>query len=196
MTTSSTDRTTTDNPQNRRDLRAERAPSRFTDRTHVFTTNYVWEIPFFNQASPLLKSLLAGWQLSGITTLQTGLPLTITEDTLSGTRGNRPSLVGDPKENVPSTGLFHFNPTAFAPAPAGTFGNSGRGLIRGPGRNQWDLSVIRNFKFSEGNKIQFRAEFFNLFNHTQFTAVETSTAATANFGKYTGTRGLVKSNLL
>jgi len=69
----------------------------------------------------------------------------------------------------------------------GTFGNAGRSLIRGPGINNWDVSFIKRTPITEKVALQFRAEFFNLFNHTQFTGVNASVGAAA-FGQVTSTR--------
>jgi len=174
LTDASTDRS--DTPQNPLNLRGERAPSQF-DRTHVFTTNFVYELPILRGRTDFIGTALGGFQLSGIYTVQSGNPLTITQaisgvspsafnDPLGTGSTLRPNLVGDPNGTRSIT--QYFNAAAFQPAFFG-FGTAGRGIVRGPGVNNFDLSVQKIFRFSEAKNLQFRAEFFNAFNHTQYS---------------------------
>jgi hypothetical protein len=124
--------------------------------------------------------VLGGWELSGIVTYQSGSPFTVT----GSTSGNsdpagqgclsaatlcsvRPDIVGDPNEG-PQTVDQWFNTAAFADVPAAALrpGTAGRGVVRGPGIERWDLSIFKNFKIYESVSMQFRAETFNAFNHT------------------------------
>ncbi|MGB9182339.1 MAG: carboxypeptidase regulatory-like domain-containing protein [Pyrinomonadaceae bacterium] len=169
LTDASTDRA--DRPQNPLDTTLERALSQF-DRSHIFTTNFLYDIPFFNRRSDIAGTLLGGWQISGIYSAQTGTPLTITQsgDTLTTNIGAaastlRPNSIGDPHGTGSVTQWF--NTAAFAPALT-TYGTSGRGIIRGPGINNWDMSVMKTFRFTESANLQFRTEFFNAFNHPQY----------------------------
>jgi carboxypeptidase family protein len=169
-TDSTNDRDAIDIPQNPLDLAAEYADAR-TDRRHIFTANYVYMLPFFrNSSNVALKSVLAGWQFAGITTLNSGQPVPrISANTNGFLRGNRANRVGDPGAGD-QTGLFWFNPNAYAPPADGTYGNSGRDEFRQPGRDQTDLSLSKNWQFNGTQRIQFRADLINAFNHTQWFA--------------------------
>ena len=199
--TATNDRDFVDLPQNPLDLEAEYADAR-TDRRHVFSATYIYELPFFrNSENALLKAALGGWQFSGITNITSGPPASfILVNTNGFRRGNRADLVGDPGAGNQS-GDYWFNPAAFAPPANGTFGNSPRAPFRLPGRNQTDLALSKNFYPWRETRLQFRADMINAFNHTQFTSVNTScTAATTvalnrcdiggtdTFGQVTGTR--------
>src|SRR3954462_2993668 len=197
-TDSTNDRDAVDIPQNPLDLAAEYADAR-TDRRHIFTANYVYEIPFLKTSSnTLLKAVLAGWQFAGITTINSGQPVSrISESTNGFLRGNRPNIVGDPGAGEQTANLFWFNPNAYAPAADGTYGNSVRSEWRQPGRNQTDLSLSKNWTFNGTQRIQFRADAINAFNHTQWladpnvpglantctTLLTTCTAPTDTFGQ-------------
>ena len=202
--TASNDRDAIDLPQNPLDLEAEYAPAR-TDRTHVFTANYVYELPFFREAKGLSKALLGGWQLSGITQFWSGLPISrVVNGTTNGSRrGIRVDQVSDPSASLPANvpgGVYWFNPAAFAPPADGSYGNTGRAIFRLPGVNQWDLTLSKNWYPSGKTRVQFRADFINAFNHTQLdpvaiqnvcTVAATATscaASTGSFGQITATR--------
>jgi hypothetical protein len=203
MTDATNDRDAADLPQNPLDLDAEYALAR-TDRTHVFTANYVYELPFFRESGPLLRSTLGGWQLSGITYLWSGnpVPQISTGNTNGNRRGTRVNQIGDPKANLPADvpgGVYWFNPGAFEAPADGTYGNSERAPFRMPGVHQWDITVSKNWYPTEAARIQFRAEMINAFNHTQFNALNTTTCpntvaslscvvAGSRFGQLTGTR--------
>jgi hypothetical protein len=174
------DFTSTSNPYN---LKFDRG-SCDLDRRHILSLNYIWDLPFFKgNQSKLVRGVLGGWELSGVTTLETGLPMTITfpgdNAGLGGGETVRPDLVGNPN-NGPKSVTQWFNTAAFvSPAPL-SFGSAGRNIVRGPGRDNWNLSMFKMFSGipfpsrPEGAEIQFRAEFFNAFNHTQFHGVNTS----------------------
>lgn len=178
LTDSSNDRDLIDEPQNPFNLQAEYAEAR-TSRPHVFNASYVYEFPFFNRSSSKLKRLLlGGYQISGLTFIESGPPITrvIALSTNGGTVGQYANLVGDPRGGVtgtidPLTGLpFYFDPSAFETAAPGTYGNSPRSFARGPGRNSTNLSLTKNLNFNRDgtSRLQLRAEAFNVFNHTQF----------------------------
>jgi len=170
-TDASNDRDAIDIPQNPLDLEAEYADAR-TDRRHIFTANYVYNIPFLKDSpNALLKAVLGGWQIAGITSINSGQPIPrISESTNGFLRGGRPNIVADPAAGQQTANLFWFNPNAYAPAADGTFGNSGRAEFRQPGRNQTDLSLSKNWTFNRTQRIQFRADAINAFNHTQWLA--------------------------
>jgi hypothetical protein len=204
-TDATNDRDAVDLPQDRTNLAAEYAISR-TDRTHVLTINYVYELPFFRNAQDGIgKQVLGGWQLSGISTFWSGPPISrVVNGTTNGSRrGIRVNQVSDPFSNLPANtagGIYYFNPGAFAPPADGRLGTTGRAIFRLPGVNQWDITASKNWYPSKSTRLQFRADFINAFNHTQLdpnaiqnvcTVAVTATdctASTGNFGKITGTR--------
>jgi hypothetical protein len=171
QTDASNDRDAIDIPQNPLNLEAEYADAR-TDRRHIFTANYIYNIPFMKDSpNAVARGILAGWQVAGITTINSGQPIPrISESTNGFLRGGRPDLVGDPRAGEQPGNLFWFNPDAYRPAADGTYGNSGRAEFRQPGRNQTDLSISKNWTFNRTQRIQFRADAINAFNHTQWAA--------------------------
>lgn len=198
LTDNQSDRSTA--PQNSYDIRAEYGPSP-QDRTHIFTANYVYELPFFKSQQGLIGHLAGGWEISGIVTLQSGTPLTV-----FGFRGARidragqaclgaspcsvrPDMVADPNKGAPHTFDQWFNTSAFVDVPKGQArpGTAPRGAVRGPGHQRWDFSLFKNIKFTERLHAQFRAEAFNVFNHTNPLAIGT-TLGTFNYGKVISTR--------
>lgn len=178
MTDATNDRDAIDVPQIRTNFQLERAVSRL-DRTHVFVASYVYEVPTFKSgfaASTAGRLLLSGWELAGITTAQTGLPLNrVVQGTATFARGTRPNAVSDPTENIPDNPLggipYAFNPLAFRPTAVGEIGTSGRSPFRFPNQFFTDLNVTKNLRFTERYRVQLRAEFYNLFNHTIFNDV-------------------------
>ncbi len=162
-------------PQNPRDLRSHRGNSNF-DVAHRFVVSNVWELPFgkgkrFWADNAVLDAIAGGWQLAGITSMQTGQPFTVQLNyDPSNTGGSaRPNRLRDgslSKEQRDPARWFDL--TAFEAATAYTFGNSGRNILRAPGRINVDLGVARSFSLGERLRIQFRGEFFNLANTPQF----------------------------
>ncbi len=153
------------------------------DRRHSFTSNAVYLLPSFRSMGRLASSVLGDWQLNGILNYFGSTPLEISSNVNTiGTAsavGQRPNIVpgvpiyldtGDPTQYI--------NPAAFSlPAP-GQLGNLGRGVVRGRSITNIDFSVNKNWRMRERFNIQFRAEFFNLFNHTNFVGYNTG----LNFG--------------
>jgi hypothetical protein len=147
------------------------------DRTHMFSFNYVWEMPFFREQKGLPAALFRGWQLSGITTFQSGLPVNVTQpgDVANfggGTGPQRPDQVGDPNQGRGQSLSRYFNAAAFQQVtrPLG-IGTAPLNPVRGPGINNFDLSLFKNIAPRERMRLQWGAEFFNLFNHSQFEGV-------------------------
>ncbi|MGH9864795.1 MAG: TonB-dependent receptor domain-containing protein, partial [Candidatus Acidiferrales bacterium] len=196
LTDNQSDRSTA--PQNPYNLHAEYGPSQL-DRTQVFTVDYVYDLPFYRAQEGVLGHTLGGWEVSGIVTYYTGLPLTVT--TLSGVdpgglgyfgpsaAGGRPDRVGNPSSGAPHTINQWFNTAAFADVPAGTVrpGNSPRGAVRGPGVGVWDFDLFKNLKLTERFNMQLRGEFFNLFNHTNPDGISTSLGS-SSYGKVLSAR--------
>jgi Carboxypeptidase regulatory-like domain len=165
------------------------------DVRHMLVINYVYNLPFFNTAAGAKRTLLGGWELSGITTLYSGLPLTIGysgDPAQCGCGGYRAELLGNPN-NGPKTVNEWFNTAAFGAVPNGEFGDAARNDVYGEGINNWDISLFKNFRglpfpaSKEGATLQVRLETFNTFNKTQFNAFST-TFGNSNFGAATGTR--------
>ena len=197
LTDATNDRTNA--PQNSYDFSAEKARALF-DRSQVLTVSYTYELPFARSWSGAGHALLYGWQVSGITSYVTGLPIRVSSSygrdwgdqgiLASGTTAAaRPDQISDPNANAPRTVAQWFNTKAFAQVPTGVVrpGNAGAADIQGPGYEQWDMSLFRNIAIREKMRLQIRAETFNTFNHTNPMAVATA-AGNTNFGQVTSTR--------
>jgi hypothetical protein len=170
QTDATNDRDAIDIPQNPRDPDADYADAR-TDRRHIFNASYIYELPFFRETRDWRAALLGGWQVAGIVEIASGQPVPrIQVSTNNFRRGSFADLVGDINEGFQLINgvAYWFNPDAFAPPPDGRFGNSGRAPFRQPGRHQWDITLSKNFYPSEGLRFQFRADFINAFNNTQW----------------------------
>jgi hypothetical protein len=160
------------------------------DRTNIGLVNFIYDLPIFRATqNRLLKTTLGGWEVSGIATMESGLPLNITLGGAEGSNGladatNRPNYAGS--ISYPQTVTQWFNPAAFSlPAP-GQWGTLTKGAIRGPGRDNWNISLFKSFLLSEqrNSRLEFRVETFNTFNHTQFNGISTTYTA-SNFGAVT-----------
>jgi hypothetical protein len=166
------------------------------DVDHRLVGSFVYNLPFGSgerfagDATGLKNALVGGWQVNGIYTWQHGFPLTVQAadlGALNDSQGqNRADLVGDPHLDNPTIQRW-FNTAAFAQPAAGTYGTSGRNILRFPGVNNLDLALFKNFDLTHGMRLQFRLESFNALNHTQFNAVSTN-LINANFGVVTGAR--------
>lgn len=196
LTNAQTDRSSA--PQNSYNFAAEYGRA-LLDRRHIFTLNYVYELPFYRTQEGTLGHLLGGFEFSGITSIFSGLPFTVTtsngEDpagigflVAASPAGPRPNLVGD-ANNGPKTFDQFFNTAAFQNVPIGSnaVGNAGRGIVNGPGTIRFDISLLRNIKIGERARVQFRAEAFNIFNHTNFSNINTS-LGNSLFGRVTDVR--------
>lgn len=177
MTDSTNDRDAIDLPQIRTNFAIERAVSRF-DRTHVFKASYVYEVPYPKQgfmATSALRQVLGGWEIAGITTAMTGLPMNrIVQGTGPGPRGTRPNQVADAFANIPTGKTripYYINPLAFIPTAVGEIGTSGRAPFRFEPVYETDLNLAKNWRWAERYSIQFRAEFFNVFNKTTISDI-------------------------
>jgi hypothetical protein len=148
------------------------------DRTHVFNVHYLYELPLWRDQDTLMKKILGGWQVSGVTYFQSGKPLPIWRgDDYAGvgdTTAQPWDLVGDPKIANPqfSQGRtvdqnFWFNTAAFKRPANGTFGNAGRNPagLRSPWFQSWDIAVFKNVPMGGTRRIQLRLEAFNFINH-------------------------------
>ena len=163
-------------------LNANKASSNF-DQRQILNISYVYDLPFFSKSTGLMKTLLGGWQLSGITTSQSGVPINI-QNTVFGDNagvgngvgtGSHPDLVGSPHAHPCTTssalGPLLFNPCAFA-APRGlTLGNVGRNTLNRPYHTNFNMGLFKSFHIKEATSVEFRWETYNIFNHTQFDHV-------------------------
>ncbi len=170
-------------------LNAYRADSNF-DQRHTIDLAYVYDVPFV-RGKGLATKLLGGWQWSGITLIQSGSPFSVyntgnslgtnvlsPEDNAGvgnsfSTGASYPDLVANPKSGVQNTpqggfGPVLYNPAAFV-APQGlTFGDAGRNILRNPWRTNFDMALLKKFAVTESKYFEFRAEAFNVFNHTEY----------------------------
>jgi hypothetical protein len=175
-------------PQNTADIRSEYSRAAL-DRRHVFTMNYIYELPFFKNEGGIVGNTLGGWQASGIIVLNSGLPFTITTSSFDAAglgnnpaaiAGNRPNLLCDPNSGGPQTLQAWFNTACFQPNPgAGTLvvnqpGTAGRGVVNGPPTKRFDFTMTKIIRFTENVRLQLRGEAFNVFNHTNFRTLGTN----------------------
>jgi hypothetical protein len=166
---------------------ASRASGDF-DRRHVLNLGYIYDLPFYIKHG-VASDLFGGWQFSGITTFETGNPFSVANffsDNAGVANGfgggNYADLIGDPGAKPPTrfvqgvAGPLLFNPAAFA-APRGlTFGDSGRNLLRNPRRTNFDMALFKTVAVSDVKSFEFRAEAFNVFNHTQWSGINNAMA--------------------
>jgi len=190
-------------------LRSNRASGAY-DQRHILNVSYIYDLPSFH-GQQIISRILRSWQLSGITTFQTGTPFSVTNNAAYGDNagvanavgtGSYADLIGDPVsahtksvEGIP--GPLIFNPAAFA-APRGlTFGNSGRNSLRNPQRTNFDLALFKRFVVSEAKWFEFRGEAFNVFNHTQWAGINSGMACYGGPANSAGTADcLATSNFL
>jgi hypothetical protein len=159
-----------------------RASSNF-DQRHIFNFSYVWDLPFFKSPG-IANKVLGGWQYSGIVGVSSGTPFSATFNTdnagvadgVSGA-GSHPDLAGNPKTGLGPPDItdgfakVYYNANAFA-APRGlTFGDVGRNTLRNPRRTNFDMALFKHFTIKESVGFEFRAEAFNIFNHTEWSAI-------------------------
>jgi hypothetical protein len=165
----------------------DRGPSDF-DHTHRLVTSWVWQTPHLGDANPWVRGIAGDWQLSGVMQAQTGGPVTVLAgQDRSQTNLNRDRAVltgpglgaGACKNTAPC--VDYLDPNSFALPAVGTFGNVGKGALRGPGLLNFDVSFVKNFPFHDRYRIQFRGEFFNLFNRVNLND-PTNSVASGGFG--------------
>ncbi len=173
------------------DMTRERGPAP-QDIRHRFIGSVVYELPFFKNASGAKRTLMGGWSVGSILTLQGGTPATPTvrgnPSNIGG--GDRPNVVGGNPQAANPTADQWFNPSAFAPNDIFTFGNAGKGILRLPGTNTWDFSAYKSFRFGEKYAAQFRLEAFNFTNTPNFGNPNVQ-VGNRNFGVVSGTQRFV-----
>ncbi|MBL8211955.1 MAG: carboxypeptidase regulatory-like domain-containing protein [Bryobacterales bacterium] len=173
------------------------------DRTHVLKLNWLFSTPNFRFGFKPIGAVVNGWQVSGILTFQSGAPVGIgysqvVAADLSGTPSISPRVLVTGNPVLPKnerTFSRNFRTDVFRLPAAGTLGTMSKTLLRGPGINNWDVAVFKNFQIREGLRAQFRSEFYNAFNHTQFSAFDTAARfdaagnqVNARFGEFTTAR--------
>ncbi|MBC8166949.1 MAG: TonB-dependent receptor, partial [Bryobacteraceae bacterium] len=176
-------------------LRDERGRSDW-DRRHAFVASWLYTPPI-RLSNKVAQSIVGGWTLSGIHSIQSGTPLTFLagdDVALDGTFGDQHAQLrpGTTRGNIEldhsDRGAMvarYFNTDAFVPTnavPRGTYGNAGRGLISGPSFSSSDFALLKDFLIREPVRVQFRGEFFNAFNQVNFTSVSTTVNSSA-FGR-------------
>ena len=187
-----------DAPENSYNIRLDRGRATL-DRTSVFTANYIYDLPFFTKRHDLVGNLLGGWEVSGLVTFQSGLWYTVTTNFDAAGLGNIPALIAGNRANVicdPNLGGAHqfevwfntacFEKTPTAPPVANVVGNGGRGIIKGPDTKRFDVSLFKNLHFGEKVTLQLRGEAFNIFNHTNFRNLSSTSkiaVTSATFGQ-------------
>lgn len=176
-----------------------------SDQTHILVVNYVWDLPKASSVlpNPVVRHVLDNWQLSGIVSFSSGLPQSVSlgttdnTDLTGGGDGVRPDVIA-------KVGLPHgdrtfdrwFNTSAFARPAQGSPGDASASPIRGPGVNNWDLTLSKAFPlWNEARQLEIRGEFYNAFNHTQGDKVDTfaqfdpaGNQTNGDFGHITSTR--------
>lgn len=159
------------------------------DRRHRFTTSWVVDLPGANMEGPL-KWVIGGWQWTGVMQYQTGRPFTITsgrDNSLDGIGNDRAKLTGVSTDApADSAKTVWFNAAAFAVNDVGTFGNVPKGAFYGPSLHSWDMGLFKNFRMNTDMNIQFRAEFFNVFNQVNLDIPNTNVSG-GGFGTITRT---------
>jgi hypothetical protein len=176
------------------------------DRQKVVSANYVYTIPIFRNAKGPLAYVAKGWQFSGILSFYSGSPFTVTTSSVDpaglGLLGNsaassRPDMTCDPNANAPQLITEWFNTSCFAPTPQGQIrpGNAGRGVVRGPGYENWDASLAKTFSMKERYKLQFRAEALNATNHPNPNGFGSTNITSSLFGQITSFRAARRMQL-
>lgn len=202
----------TDSPSDRSDapydtynFAADYGPASFS-QSQVLVINYVYDLPFYRSQQGLLGHVLGGWEVSGISSFETGFPEFVRQfndpfnsfDWPAGTAGTYPGGIGidpsqiAPRPNIaagascsgPKTFAQYINTGAFSDA-IGQFGTAGRGICTEPGLNNWDIAAMKNIKISERFNMQFRSEFFNAFNHESFNSFDNE-VDDSTFGQLNG----------
>lgn len=167
--------------QNPNDRRAEYGNCA-NDVRHLFNASILAVSPKFS--GRWTNRIFGDWQASGIVTKRSGLWFNVAagrDNSLTALNVDRPNVIGDPHVDNPSPGRW-FNPAAFTLSPLGTFGNSGRNNLEGPGGFTFDLALMRHFAITERHRLQVRAEAFNVLNHPVFNNPRAS-LADVNIGR-------------
>jgi hypothetical protein len=158
------------------------------DVDHRLVGSFVYSLPFGRSekfgkdVSAPVNAVVGGWQVNGIYTWQRGFPITVTAVDIGGVLdtfgSNRADVVGDANPGGFNQSIDKwFNTSAFSQPAFGQFGNVGRNTLRGPGVNNWDLALFKNFDLPKSMRLQFRLESFNALNHPQFNGPDANVAS-------------------
>jgi hypothetical protein len=173
------------------------------DRTHVLKINWLYDVPKTPLRNPVARAALDHWQVSGIASFISGEPLAIgysfvraVDITGTPSQGARAYLTGNPVlPKSERTFSRNFRTEVVRPPAVGSIGNAARTDLRGPGVNNFDLAVFKSFPVRERLRLQFRAELYNAFNHTQFSSFDRSarfdvdgSQVNSRLGEFTGAR--------
>jgi hypothetical protein len=184
--------------QNPFDVKSEYGRSMF-DARHRFVLSYQWNLPWYNHPQNWYGHILGNWQVNGITTLMSNTPFTVYDSSnpslqgsapeISGFYSSRPNIIGNPNSGTCAgngaavrTAECWFNTGAFQQAQTGQFGNVGRNTLNGPAFQEWDFSALKSIPIHESMNLQFRAEFFNIFNNVNFRLPDNDISS-PNFGQ-------------
>ena len=172
------------------------------DQTHVFVANYLYSLPNLSafKGNWLSRGIFHNWEIAGITTFASGTPIGINFSRTDGVDrhggGDAPRVImtGNPILDRGSRSFSKwFNTAAFAAPGVGNFGNAPRDVFRGPGINNSDFTLFKNFPIREKARLQFRAEMYNVFNHTQWSGVDNNARFDAAGNQVNGQFGQITS---
>lgn len=177
-------------PTDNRNIRLDRGNDS-SIRQQYFVANYVYDLPFgrgrrfLSHLSKPFDIILGGWQSTGILTLGSGLPYSVTFSShVEGWPSSRADIIGDPQVNHPT--LDHwFNPAAFAVPQPFTYGNSAPNSLFGPGFANWDTSISKQFLLTERYRLTLRADLFNILNHPNFGNPASNISVPSQVGQIT-----------
>ncbi|MBS1859502.1 MAG: carboxypeptidase regulatory-like domain-containing protein [Acidobacteria bacterium] len=169
------------------------------DHTHVVKVNWLYDLPGVAWKNRAAQAVLSGWHVSWIASFVSGAPMGVSYSLVSGadisgsaTEGTRVVVTGNPVLGKGERTFYQFfNTSVFLPPAAGTTGNAATSLFRGPGINNFDLSLLKDVKVHERAHFQFRAEAYNALNHTQFSGVNTAARFDATGKQVNGLFGQV-----
>jgi hypothetical protein len=203
LTDNQTDRSTA--PQNSYDIHSDYGRATL-DRRHIFTANYIYDIPLFAKRNDFVGHAFGGWEMSGIVTFQSGIPFTPSTSSWdpaglglipAAIAGSRPNTLCDPNQNAPHLFLQYYNTACYQPNPAinagivNVPGNGARGAITGPPTQRFDFSLFKNIQLSKEHseaRLQLRMEVFNIFNHTNFWTIASSNVTSTLQGQISTVR--------
>jgi hypothetical protein len=151
---------------------------------HLASFSWIYDIPFMSRAKGFQHVLLGGWKYNGISTFRSGFSLNPGLSVANQGLATRPDVVPGQQMTYPKTLTQWFNTGIFQRPAYGMFGNAGIGTITGPGLVNFDMGLYKDFAFTERRRLQFRSEFFNIFNHTNF-GNPTTTLGSGNYGRIT-----------